>query len=478
MTLRRSLAITVSAKYIEIGLSLVSSVVLARLLSPEDFGIYSIAASIALIGYLLRNFGVGQYLIQVEQVTDDMLRTAFSITLAMSWTVGICIALASGWIGDVYENPGVTDVLLFLAINFMLLPFGSVSNAMLRRNLAFNKLAVISVSAATASTVVGIASAWLGADYLAIVWATNAGTLVTIALNLWFRPPGLPWKPGLGAFREVSGFGLKVGLLDLTTKGGDSASELIIGKSHGLHDLGLYSRAYGAFSLFEYAFIEGIRPVVLPFLSEAKRNLASIHTVYRQIVAYISIFMVPFFIFLAFGAQDVVRVLYGSQWDASVPVLQVMCVAGLLLVPTIFFEQLLIAHSRPGLALRYQLVFQGTRLAALLLLVGGELRIAAVALVIGALAKSCTALYLATRMFGLRMRELAATLRPTLLTGLVVAVLCWGSFSASADWELPIVRLAVSGLVFGGAWLIAIFALGHPVAGEIRKVWLRLRPAV
>jgi O-antigen/teichoic acid export membrane protein len=368
-------------------------------------------------------------------------------------------------------------VLLFLSINFVMLPFGSISEAMLRRKLAFDKLAIITITSSFAGMAVGIGSAWLGAGYLAIVWATNVSTLVTILLTLWYRPPGLPWRPGLGAFREVSGFGLKVGFLDLVMRGGDSATELMIGKVHGLADLGMYSRAYGAYSLFEYAFIEGIRPVVLPFLSEARRNESAVQPLYLQIVAFVSVFMTPFFAFLMVNADDVIRVLYGDQWQAAVPVLQVMCIAGLFLAPTVYFDQLLIAHSRPGLALRYQMLFQAARIGALALLLGDQLALAAVALVVGSVVKLGTAVVLARRLFEVQTASLLGTMLPALAIGALALPALWFCSDAIQHWNSAFLRLLVCGSLFGAIWLGGIYLFRHPVTLEINKLVSRLKPA-
>ena len=100
MSVRRSVTIFFSAKYVELLLGLISSLILARLLSPEEFGIYSIAASVVIIGYLFRNFGVGQYIVQVEKLNDGILRSAFTATLAISWAIGLLLLIAAPWLGD------------------------------------------------------------------------------------------------------------------------------------------------------------------------------------------------------------------------------------------------------------------------------------------------------------------------------------------------------------------------------------------
>ncbi len=471
MGIRRHIAITFVSKYLEMGLGLLGSVVLARLLTPEDFGIYSIAASIVLIGYLFRNFGVGQMIVQADKLTDDLLRAAFALTLAISWGIGLLLALIAPWAGDFYASPGVTQVLYFLALNFVLLPFGAVSDAVLRRRMAFDKLAVISVASSLVGVVVGIGSAWLGARYLAIAWSGNASTLTTILLTLVYRPKGLPWKPGLRGMREVFRFGMKVGTMDMVNKGSDSLSEMLIGKAHGLHQLGIYSRAYGAFMLFEYAFIEGIRPVVLPYLSEARRGEGNLGVIYLRIVNYAAIFMLPFFAYLAIAAPEVMRVLYGAQWDASVPLLRLMCGAGALLSVTIFFDQLLIARGRPGQALFYQSMGQAARLTALLFLLSGNLLAVAMAVLVGAAVKAMLVVRLARQHFALNIGQFAREILPAVGVAIVVGAAVAVSSRWLTGFSSELLRFVGLSLVALISWLTMLFALRHPLSVEMRR-WM------
>ena len=473
MSTRRHIAITFAAKYIELGLGFVSSVILARLLTPEDFGIYSIAASLVLIGYLFRNFGVGQFIVQVDELDDDILRAAFALTLMVSWTIGVGLLLLAPWAGAFYGNGGVTAVLRFLSLNFFLLPFGAITDAVLRRNLAFDKLAIMAIAAAAAALVVGVGAAWLGARYLAIAWAANASTLTTILLTLLFRPRGLPWRPGIRGMRRVFAFGVKVGSLDVINQGSDAATEMVVGKAFSLHDLGIYSRAYGAFMLFEYAFVEGVRPVVLPYLSEARRGQADLGEIYRQIIAYATILMVPFFTVLGLVAEDVILALYGDQWLASAPLLSIMCVAGGLLSLTVFFDQLLIAKGLPGQALSYQSIAQALRLGALLALATGRLEWTAGAVAVGALARAALVLRLAKRHFALAPVRLLGTLIPAAGSALAVATLVMAVDRLLEGSGLPLLRLAAVGVVAGMAWVAAIFFSRHPLSDEIRRLLRR-----
>tara|TARA_B110000503_G_scaffold34861_2_gene56908 strand:- start:32160 stop:33623 length:1464 start_codon:yes stop_codon:yes gene_type:complete len=475
VSVRRSVTIFFSAKYVELVLGLISSLILARLLTPEEFGIYSIAASVVIIGYLFRNFGVGQYIVQVEKLNDGILRSAFTVTLAISWTIGLLLLIAAPWLGGYYENSGIATVLRFLSLNFFLLPFGSIADAVLRRNMAFDKLAVINVSAALTTLVVGTTAAYWGASYLSIAWAANASTVVTILLTLVFRPAGLPWLLGVSHLKEVWKFGLKVGMMDLCSRGSDAATELIIGRAQGLFSLGIYSRAYGTFWLFEYAFTQGIRPVILPYLSKAKHEQADLGELYIGIVTFTSIFLIPFFVFLGMNAPDIINVMYGDQWTDAVPILQVLCVAGLFFAPTLFFEQLMIAQGRPGQGLRYIVISQVLRMVALLALVGISLEAAAVALIVWSLVKVLLALLMARQHFGLRPLAFLRALWPAILTAAFLGLGIWGMLDVTASWETPLLRLMAVGLCAGLTWTASIFAFDHPITVEVRGLFQKFR---
>jgi O-antigen/teichoic acid export membrane protein len=263
--------------------------------------------------------------------------------------------------------------------------------------------------------------------------------------------------------------------MDLVNRGSDAATELIIGRAQGLFSLGIYSRAYGTFWLFEYAFTQGIRPVILPYLSKAKHEQADLGELYISIVSFTSIFLIPFFVFLGLNAHDIINVMYGDQWTEAAPILQVLCIAGLFFAPTIFFEQLMIAQGRPGQGLRYIAISQALRVMALVALVGISLEAAAVALIVWAVVKVALALTMARQHFGLRPLAFLKALWPAMLTAVFLGLGIWGMNEATASWQTPLLRLLAIGLCAALTWSAAIFALDHPITVEVRNLYQKLR---
>jgi PST family polysaccharide transporter len=270
-------------------------------------------------------------------------------------------------------------------------------------------------------------------------------------------------------------FGLKVGMMDLCNRGSDAATELIIGRAQSLFSLGIYSRAYGTFWLFEYAFTQGIRPVILPYLSRARHEQADLGELYMGIVTFTSIFLIPFFVFLGLNADDIIHIMYGDQWTEAVPVLQVLCIAGLFFAPTIFFEQLMIAQGRPGQGLRYIVISQVLRIAALLALVGVSLEAAAVALIFWALVKVVLALGMAHQHFGLRPLAFFRALLPAIATAALLGLGIWGVLDVADTWDNPFARLAATALCAAAIWLGSIFVFKHPITAELRTLLKKVR---
>ena len=329
---------------------------------------------------------------------------------------------------------------------------------------------MINISAGVAAAAVSVVSAWMGAGYLAIAWGANASTLTTIALTLVYRPEGLPWWPSFRHAGKVFVFGMKVGTLDLVNKGADSATEMLVGKAHGLHDLGIYSRAYGTFMLFEYVFLEGIRPVVLPYLSSARRGEGDLGAIYLRIISYAAVFMMPFFVFLGITSLDVLRVLYGPQWDAAAPLVRMMSIAGGLLTVTVFFDQLLVAKGLPGKALGYQGIAQFFRLLVLVTVLSGSLVMAATAVVAGAIARAVLVFYLGYRYLDLRMARMFVQLWIPMLIAAVIGIstMALQTFVFADSSEL--MRLLIMGSAALILWLVLVVLLGHPLSGELVRL--------
>src|SRR5258706_9149173 len=123
---RRALLISFAQNYGVLVLQFAASIFIARVLTPGEMGIFSVATVLVGIAHNFRDFGVANYVIQEKELTEDRIRSALGIAILVAWLLAAAMALLSGPMAEFYREPGVRSVMLVLALNFMLIPFGSV----------------------------------------------------------------------------------------------------------------------------------------------------------------------------------------------------------------------------------------------------------------------------------------------------------------------------------------------------------------
>lgn len=237
-TVRKSVVLSVFQRYLETFISFVTVIVLSRILTPEEIGIFSVAAVVLGIAHMMRDFGVGRYIVQEKELTTERIRTAYGITISFAWPLALAVYLLSNPIASFYDEEGVQKILQLMAVNFLLIPFSSITIAFLTREMQFRSLLHIKTASAIANSVTAIALAYLGFSYMSMAWAAVAGIIVTIFVAALYRPSILPWLPSFSEYKRVLSFGaLSSGSSILTTLG-SSSSSLIIGKVIGMEAVG------------------------------------------------------------------------------------------------------------------------------------------------------------------------------------------------------------------------------------------------
>src|SRR5947209_2712053 len=139
-SIRRSLVRSFLDKYSALAIGIITNLALARILTPSEVGIFSIAASLVGLASSLRQFGIGSYLIQEKELTLARQRSAIGVAVVITWSIGTLLAIASGVIADIYRQLGVQSVILTLALNFFFIPFTMVVVMVLRREMRFGAL--------------------------------------------------------------------------------------------------------------------------------------------------------------------------------------------------------------------------------------------------------------------------------------------------------------------------------------------------
>lgn len=473
---RRALTMSFVQRSVTLVFSFGSTIILSRLLTPPEVGVFSVAAGLLALVNMLRDFGVSEFLVQEPHMDRTLVHTVFTMNLMIAWSLGGMLLGGSNVVATFYGDPGVGQVLRVMSIMFFLLPFGTTTQALLSRELEFGKLAKIHTVGSITRGCTKVALAYAGFSYMSLAWGAVAGMILTIAgFTLWgwrYRVTGLSFVH----WRRVLHFGSRRTVSDVATQLGDQSASLVIGKMLGMTSAGLFSRGYGVVSLYRENIVGAIESVAFPAFAREHRENAKAPELLLKALVYTTGIGWPFFSCGILLAYPVIRILFGDQWDAAVPLMRWLCAAAV--VGTLMYQcnRFLVAVGRVGTATRVEVAYQLARIGITIVAAFYSLEAVAASQVL--VYVIATALYYRQlRVYdalaiGNCARALVPSVVVTLATCIVPAVI--------AFWPGLVVQHMVSSfaLAFVGGvagWMVAIVATRHPLHGELRSVLSRLR---
>lgn len=463
-SIRRSLVLSFARKYTTLLFTFPTVMVLSRLLTPREIGIYSVGAATVAIIQMLRDFGVSEYLVQEFDLTDAKVRSAFTINLCIAWALAAVVFATSPWIADFYREPGLRSVLQVLCLNFVLLPFGSNVYALLMRSMQFGIIYRISLGESIVRTSITLVLAWIGYGYMSLAWGSVAGLAANVlGCQIWgraYQVKGLSFSH----WRAVTRFGFQKTFGDIMNQVGLYAPDFVIGRILNFADVGLYSRGLGLINTFRNNIIGAIGSVAFPAFARSHRLAGDSHLLYLKALTFITGVAFPFMAFSALMAFPIIRIMFGPQWDAAVPILRLLAIAAFIAMLTSQFGEYLVAIGKVGLLTSVTIVIQSLRIAALALASFRGLEAAAASQVVVSIIAACIQCALLTRLAPITWSDLLRAVAPSLaVTGasIIVPVFVYVLMPPStAGLWLPLV---LSGLGGGIGWLTSTWMVKHPL---------------
>ena len=467
-SVRRSIFWSFVQRYLGLVISFLTILILSRLLTPEEIGIYSVGLAFVALAHVLRDFGVGDYIVQEKELTEARMKTAFGVSLVIGWTIGLLVILFSEPISWLYGEPGLRRVLQVLGLSFFVIPFSLPVLALLRRQMAFHIRARITVTAAVVHAVFAVTLAATGFSYMSLAWASLAGVITTALLASRHRPAGLGFWPSLAEWKHVSSFGgMATGTMLLTVLG-ERAPDFVLGRVLGFGAVGMYSRGESIVNLFREGALSAIGPVVMPAFSSRHRAGADIKPDYLKGIAYLTGIAWPFFGFVSLMAYPVIRILFGPQWDAAVPVAQILCLGAALAVPWEFGNHALMAVGQVRKEMNVQIITVPGQIAVLIILASHGIEMAALAAVFRYAMLSAVRTHYLKQQFNIGFFDIVRSTSKSLVLALGT---CVAPAAVAMTQEIGPGNLWLPLLsALGGAgvlWLLAIFVLDHPLKDEV-----------
>lgn len=469
MGVRAALGITAATRITVFVFSLASVAVVSRLLTPEEIGVFSVSVAVIGLAHVFRDFGVGQYLIQVREVTLQARRAAFTVTLAFSCAIAALLYLGRHAAAAFYGNPGVGEVMALLALNFLILPFAAPLRTILHREMQFGKLAVFALINQVVQSCTTIAAAWAGASYLSMAWGSIAGNLANLAVLAVLFPGRAFERPTLAGLREVLSFGSKSSAASLSTQFGAAAPDLILGRTLGFADVAYYSRASGMVHMSVGQLLYVVGTVYTPAFARGYRAGENPAELYARTSSLLLGITVPAMALLALLAGPLIALLFGPQWERSAPLGSLLFVYALIGAPFTLAATSLTATGHVGAVMRCRLVIEASRILVLLASLRYALEIVVALLGLVSVMHAVVFMRALRRAFGLRSRTLWAGVRgsyalaPFALAGPLAMFAANRLAGPVAD--LWVIAASVAFAFLG--WLAGIAWLKHPLRAEV-----------
>ncbi len=470
-SVRKSLALSAIDSYLALVLQIGSTVILARILTPEQTGVYAVAVVFSLLASTFRDFGVGEYLIQEPEINDQILRAALTVNIAVSWSMGLLLFVAAPFVADFYRSDSVRAVMRVLAINFVFIPFGAVTMAWYRRELNFKPILIAGLAANLTSFTVVVALGLLGFGHMALAWSSLAGVVATVATAILLRPASFPRWPGLAGVKKVFDFGKFASGIYFFGQAGKGAPEMVIGRAQDMAAVGIFSRAYGLIEIFNRLVLRALMPVYLPYFARSVRDDGVPRQGLLTAVSMLTVVGWPFLLFMGIAAYPAIRIMYGEQWLDAVPLAQILCVAGAIEIIYHPAKEALLAQGLARQGNNLQMIMQALRVAGLLATVPWGLAGACWGLLLASLAGAVASHRYLVRLSGWSAADAWRALRPSLA---VSAVTVLPFFALSLLLPIGEHNYLLAGLAGGLGcallWLAALRGFGHPLWAEIQRV--------
>jgi len=320
---------TALQKYSTMLIQFISGIILARLLTPYDYGCIGMLMIFMVLAESFIDGGFGSALIQKKRPTQEDYSTIFFWNLGMAVLLYIVLYFSAPAIARFYDIPLLCDVLRVQGFILFIYAFNIVQRNQLQKKLNFKVLSIVTISTSVIALTTTIIMAYHGFGVWALV-AQNILTAAIPALVFWFY---IKWRPSWvfswQSFRELFSFGFYMFLTHLLNQFGQQIQGLLIGRFYNASTMGYYSKANATERLASTSISKVMSQVTYPLYAEMQDDKAALGNIIKKITLTLSYITFPLMFILLLCAKPLFILLYSERWADSVPYFQVLCIAGL-----------------------------------------------------------------------------------------------------------------------------------------------------
>lgn len=471
MSVRKSMAWSLTGSFGFFVIQFVASVIVARLLTPVEMGIYGVALAALTLLTAFQNLGFQSFIIREQSLDTATLGTVHTMAVLQALALAVILYVGAPWLAAFLDEPRVTPALRILCLYAVLVPIETLASGHLQKRGRFDLLTAMGLARVLVSAIASVGLAYAGFSYASMSWGAVIGQLVAVAAAFLLAGRDLAVRPTLSRWRTVWAYGSNILATMALANIFSRLPDIALGRLAGLAQVGLYGRASGIIESFNTGIMYGVQRVVLKSMVDSRDQIGRIDYVYLRAVRAATGLFWPMYAGLAVLAGPVITMVYGPRWAAAAPVLALLCIAAIVQTALVARQEVLITTGH---------VSQLPKLEGIRGSVGLALFIAGASQGLVPAAASRIAEALTQHALFVRSIRAAADTRFRAIYR------CYaGSALVTAAAILPSLALmqwrgwpdVISPTEFGGSivagillWLVALQLVGHELRNELRTV--------
>lgn len=438
--------------------SFVVSIILARILTPKEYGVVSLVNVFIIILEVFVTTGLSSALIQKKNATRIDFSTMFYCNLFVSLFLYILIFIFADKIADFYHNDSLIPVIKVLSLRLPISAFNSIQMAYVSRHIAFKKIFFSTTIATILSGIIGIILAYFNWG----VWALVYQSLTAILFQTVVLFSEIPWRPyfefSIKEAKKLIDYGWKVLVANLLGTFFLQFRSLIIGRFYNAADLAYYNRGSRFPELISNNVDNTISSVLFPVLSKFADNPEKLKDMTRQSLKMSSFLIFPLMFGLAIMSRPVTILLLTDKWLPSVPFMEFLCVAFTFSTVSNANMQALKASGRSDVLLKLELVKKPIYLIFILVSIKINVEAVAISMALNNLIEMLIDIFPNKKVIGYSYKEQFEDIGPSLILAVIMAVIIYpiGWFDFLPIWEIILKIILGAAFYLSGAYLLKL----------------------
>ena len=469
MSIRRAAIWSVSAQYTTFAIQFAASVIISRFfLQPAEVGIFSIALAAAMMLAIFQDMGVTRFISGQPQMQPEALGDYLTLTIGIAWSVAAVLFSGAPWFAAFYDQPGLVDLLHLIAASYLLVPFATVSSALLVRDMDFRALFWVNAGSALIGNVTAVVLAAQGYSATALAWGVVVTALSKAVTAQAMRPVMPRLKPRRYKIAPLLRFSSASFLISASAAVGQRSQDLIVGRMLGITATGLFSRASALASQLSTLVTGAINSVFYPAFARKRDAGEPLTEPYLHLMACNTALNWASMTGLAICAEPLVRILYGGNWAGVAPLLFWTAIGEMLFIamPLQMDIPILLGRIRTLVWINLLETVAAVTILAMASMI--SLEAAAISRVFYGLVWWAIYAVFLTRLLALPVRRMALIYAQSAISALAAGLPMILILYSRGAANVGLIDLLAGTAAGGVTWIAMLFACRHPATHEIR----------